>query len=589
MSTTYSYVAYLSSGTNSDNYLNEVVFTPAGAATTGNVLKVFFDTNYLLERNDTILLRIAEAGATFQWKWEFDLFYKAPIALPDSTDPHELLDHNNSDAPTGIRVWFNTPADTILSDMWTLSINSNTQIRPNSVMRFSWHDAEGSDVDTQSEMSAYPLVARTIGATTLTADPCSTLLYGTSSSSSSSPLGYVALTDTVSSTELGENASVMYMSSASGGQSVVSIGDGFFYRPTTDTTQSSFSVVYAGSAPMSFTEDNGAILSDVTTDTKPYQKVGWDAATGRVAILGGTTSTSFLSVVTLKTPAVLAVDVDAYTITLSDTTGVVVGAKIALGAPEREYYSREATVESVNGSVVTLSGSPTLTTEMTRVVTGWPEPAGTLLDEAVSDISWPSGYTVDIGKSYTLAVAGDYVYCVLTEDAGDTSLTTFLRRTTMTCSIARIHTSTGATENVVTGLADRTTIGWTLPPITSIPSTDGESTALLYGDTTTYDLMMLEDAGGTTLGTPFSLGRPQDTGIYAFTIATAPLPDFCASTPEPSPSPCEKCIECTPAPGCVGTTSSRNPAARPLAIILLVLVLGIVMCGVVMLIRTRKE
>ncbi len=423
------------------------------------------------------------------------------------------------------------------------------------ITRFSW-DGVAADEPEIQQLASYPLDGYVLGATNLTADPCHTLVFGTTS------LGNPILMDTAGSTEFGEDLYYAAQTNTSG-STVVSLGDGFFYRPIDDSSRSSFAVNYLGDVAMTSLGVSG-FPSLVTTASKPYQKVGRDPTSGRVAILGGTTTTSFLSVVTLKTPAVLSVDDTAKTITLSDTTGVVDGASIILGIPDaREDLSRTVTVQSVDENVVTLSGSPTLSDKTVRALTGWPEASSVLLDEAVSDISWPEGYTPNIGKSYSLAVAGDYVYNVLEEDASDAF------------SIARVNITTGDTENVVTGLTKRA--GWSLPPLATIPSVDGESVALLYADTgSPYNLMMVENAGGVTPGTPISLGQPRESGTFAYNIATAPIPSSCVPTPAPTQAPCDD-VTCSPAPDphyCPSEASSSS-VVIPLTILLVLLAVGL--------------
>lgn len=129
-----------------DDRISPIVFAPADAATTtGNLINVYFDTDYVLDRDETIIVRVSAAGATsgdatsFQWKWADDTFFKQPIVLITGTNPGvelgldaatavELKDHTDGDKNTGIRVWF-TPGTLELNDQWTFNVKHNEGTR----------------------------------------------------------------------------------------------------------------------------------------------------------------------------------------------------------------------------------------------------------------------------------------------------------------------------------------------------------------------------------------------------------------------------------------------------------------------------
>ena len=128
-----------------DARISTIVFEPVTAGvSTGDQLNVFFDSNYLLDRDETIIIRTSASGvadaASFQWKFESDPFFQQPVEIisgaigtgvgHDEATAYELPDHTNSDGPTGIRVWFDVASGAlILNDQWTFDVKHNEGTR----------------------------------------------------------------------------------------------------------------------------------------------------------------------------------------------------------------------------------------------------------------------------------------------------------------------------------------------------------------------------------------------------------------------------------------------------------------------------
>merc|ERR1711862_818555 len=139
---------------NHDDRVGHVRFAEAtDGVTSGNTFKVFLDTNYLLARDDTVIVRISEAGVSFQWKWADDVFFQQPVALPETPFiAYELLDHTDSNAPTGIRIHWNEAAGaaaTLLNDQWTFDVHHNNEVRwvtnnDNTIHQFTQCSGRGS-------------------------------------------------------------------------------------------------------------------------------------------------------------------------------------------------------------------------------------------------------------------------------------------------------------------------------------------------------------------------------------------------------------------------------------------------------------